>query len=153
VLYSGVEIKRADLLQKLLDTTQTMIFWKDTERRFVGVNQAFLDYYGFAGQEELIGKTDEEMGWHSNPDPFENDEWQILRQGISTHMVHGKCVARGEERDILASKKPLYANGKIIGLVGSFIDITRQVRQKNEIARLHRKLDGIPGGIAIYNRR
>lgn len=153
MLYSGVEIKRADLLQKLLDTTQTMIFWKDTERRFVGVNQAFLDYYGFAGQEELIGKTDEEMGWHSNPDPFENDEWQILRQGISTHMVHGKCVARGVERDILASKKPLYANGKIIGLVGSFIDITRQVRQKNEIARLNRKLDGIPGGIAIYNRR
>ena len=126
VLYSGMEIAREDLLQKLLDTTQTMIFWKDVERRFVGVNQAFLDYYGFSGQEELRGKTDEDMGWHSNPDPFADDEWQVLQQGISTHLVHGKCVARGRERDIMASKRPLYSQGKIIGLVGSFIDITEQ---------------------------
>ena len=152
VLYSGMEIAREDLLQKLLDTTQTMIFWKDVERRFVGVNQAFLDYYGFSGQEELRGKTDEDMGWHSNPDPFADDEWQVLQQGISTHLVHGKCVARGRERDIMASKRPLYSQGKIIGLVGSFIDITEQVEQKNEIARLNRKLDGIPGGIAVYRR-
>lgn len=152
MLYSGEEIKKEDLQQKLLDTTQTMIFWKDIERRFVGVNQAFLDYYGFASQDLLIGKTDEDMGWHSNPNPFENDEWQVLHKGISTHMVHGKCMAQGEERDILASKEPLYHQGKIIGLVGSFLDITEQVQQKNEIERLNRKLDAIPGGITIYRR-
>ena len=95
------------LLQKILDTTQTMIFWKDDQRRFVGVNQAFLDYYGFPGQEVLLGKTDEEMGWHSDSEAFENDEWQVLRQGKSFSMVHGKCMARGEEREILASKSPL----------------------------------------------
>ena len=153
VLYSGVKIEEIDLLKKLLDTTQTMLFWKDTERRFMGVNRAFLQYYGFASQEFLLGKTDEEVGWHSDPDPFQNDELQVLQQGISTHMVHGKCVVRGEERDILASKEPLYSEGKIIGLVGSFIDVTEQVRQKNEIERLTRKLDGIPGGIAVYRRR
>ena len=35
------------LLQKILDTTQAAIFWKDAERRFIGVNKAFLEYYGF----------------------------------------------------------------------------------------------------------
>jgi PAS domain S-box-containing protein len=109
----------SNLLQKILDTTQTMIFWKDAQRRFVGVNQAFLDYYGFAGPEVLLGKTDEEMGWHSDPGPFEDDEWQVLRQGKSFSMVHGKCMARGEEREIMASKSPLYEQGKIVGLVGS----------------------------------
>lgn len=58
------------LLQKILDTTSTMIFWKDAERRFLGVNKAFLDYYGFPSEDVLIGKTDEDMGWHSDPDPF-----------------------------------------------------------------------------------
>jgi len=31
-----------------------------------------------------------------------------------------KCFIRSEERDIVASKQPLYDNGKIVGLVGSF---------------------------------
>jgi PAS domain-containing protein len=38
-----------NLLQQILNSTETMIFWKDTQRRFVGVNQAFLDFYGFPG--------------------------------------------------------------------------------------------------------
>ena len=138
------------LLQEILNTTQTMIFWKDTKRRFLGVNQAFLDYYGFASQEVLLGKTDEDMGWHADPDPFQNDEWRVLHEGISTYLVHGKCMSLKGERDILASKKPIYKNGKIIGLVGNFIDVTELYQQKDEIGRLSRRLDGIPGGIAIF---
>lgn len=145
-------ISKNDFLQNIIDTTQTMMFWKDEQRRFLGVNQAFLDYYGFKSQDELIGKTDEDMGWHSTPDPFQDDEWRVLHEGIRTHMVHGKCMAKGEERDIMASKSPLYADGKIVGMVGSFIDVTEQFRQRNQIEELTRKLDGIPGGIAIYKR-
>ena len=53
------------LLSKILNTTSTCIFWKDAQRRFIGVNQAFLDYYGFASEKELLGKTDEDMRhWH-----------------------------------------------------------------------------------------
>ena len=139
-------------MQRILDTTQTKIFWKDDKRRFIGVNKAFLDYYNFKSEEELIGKTDEEIGWHSDPDPFKNDEIQVL-SGACTHRVHGKCIARGEERDILASKSPMYENGKIIGLVGSFDDVTVEYKQRNEIGRLNRVLDAIPGGIAVYKRR
>jgi hypothetical protein len=68
----------------------------------------------------LLGKTDEDMGWHSDPNPFENDEWQVLRQGISTNLVHGKCMVRGEERDILASKSPLYDGTEDRGPGGQF---------------------------------
>ena len=126
---------KEELLQKILDTTQTMIFWKDADRRFRGANQAFLDYYGLQGLEDIQGKTDEDMGWHSDPDPYKNDELRVL-QGESTYMVYGKCLARGEERDILASKKPLWKNGKIVGLVGSFIDVSREYRQRDNITQL-----------------
>lgn len=150
MLYSGIDIPKDALLQNILDTTQAMLFWKDAQRRFVGVNQAFLDYYGFADQSVLLGKTDEEMGWFS--DGYQNDEWQVLREGVTTHMVPGKCRAKGELRDILSSKRPLYNEGKIIGLVGSFLDMTELLRQKDEIAQLNRKLDSIPGGIAVFER-
>ena len=42
-----------------------------------GYIEAFLDFYGFESADVLIGKTDEDMGWHSDPEPFMQDE---LRQ-------------------------------------------------------------------------
>ncbi len=119
-----------ELFDNIINTSQDCVFWKDSERRFLGVNQAFLDFYGFESAEVLIGKTDEDMGWHSDPEPFMQDEMRVLA-GRSTYKVQGKCFIRGEERDIIASKRPLYEGDKIVGLVGSFVDITEVLRRKN----------------------
>ena len=132
---SSAEKMRKLLVNKVLETTQDCIFWKDTDRRFVGVNRAFLEFYGFPSDEVLIGKTDEEMGWHRDPEPFRRDEERVLR-GESTLLVHGKCRIRGEERDILATKAPIYDGDAIIGLVGSFIDVTEDYNQRKQIERL-----------------
>ena len=117
------------LFDEIINTAQDCVFWKDKDRRFVGVNQAFLDYYGFASVDVLIGKTDEDMGWHNDPDPFMQDELRVL-QGESTYKVHGKCIIKGEERDIIASKRPIYDGKEIVGLVGSFVDVTEVLRLK-----------------------
>jgi len=116
------------LIDKILETVQDCVFWKDTERRFVGVNKAFLDFYGFESADELIGKTDEDVGWHNDPEPYKQDELRVLA-GESTYKVPGKCMVRGEERDIIASKAPIYENGKIVGLIGSFLDVTDPMRR------------------------
>ncbi|MBR5116191.1 MAG: GGDEF domain-containing protein [Lachnospiraceae bacterium] len=118
-----------NLFNEIVNTAQDCVFWKDTDRRFVGVNQAFLDFYGFESADVLIGRNDEDMGWHSDPGPYREDELRVL-QGESTYKVPGKCFIRGEERDIVASKHPLYENGEIIGLVGSFADVTGVVRRQ-----------------------
>jgi PAS domain S-box-containing protein len=138
---SSHEQRAEELLEKILATTKTAIFWKDADRRFLGANKAFLDYYGFPSAEVLLGKNDEEMGWHTDPDPYKNDELQIIRKGISTTRVPGMCLSHGENRNIVASKAPMYENGRIVGLVGSFEDVTNDVRQKKEIEELNRKLD------------
>ena len=119
-----------ELFDNIINTSQDCVFWKDKDRRFLGVNQAFLDFYGFESAEVLIGKTDEDMGWHSDPEPYRQDELRVL-SGESTYKVHGKCFIRGEERDIIASKRPLYEGDKIVGLVGSFIDITDVLRRQS----------------------
>ncbi len=133
------EKEREALFAKVLDTTQDCLFWKDRERRFVGVNQAFLDFFGFESQDVLIGKTDEDMKWHPYPESFKADEESVLA-GSSTYMVHGTCIIRGEERDILATKAPIYDGEDIIGLVGSFIDVTEDYRRRREVDRLDRNL-------------
>ena len=120
-----------DLFDSIINTSQDCVFWKDKDRRFLGVNQAFLDYYGFESADVLIGKNDEDMGWHSDPEPFKQDELAVLA-GKSTYKVQGKCWIRGEERDIIASKRPLSIGKEIVGLVGSFVDITDVIRRKNK---------------------
>ncbi len=120
-----------DLFDSIINTSQDCVFWKDKNRRFLGVNQAFLDYYGFKSADVLIGKNDEEMGWHSDPKPFMQDELRVL-SGKSTYKVQGKCIIKGEERDIIASKRPLYKGDEIVGLVGSFVDITEVIRRKEK---------------------
>ncbi len=144
---------RLDLLfEKIVNTTQDCLFWKDTNRRFVGVNQAFLDFYGFTSQEAVLGKTDEEMNWHPDPVPFMKDELRVL-QGESTHNVHGQCIIKGEVREIVASKTPIYDNGEIIGFVGSFMDVTDETRRTKKIENLNRLNDRLLENEKQANRR
>ena len=73
---------------------------------------------------DIIGKTDEDMGWHTDPEKFKNIEEKVLK-GEKTAPAHTKNLIQGRQRDIIATKSPLYdKNGEIDGLVGSFFDIT-----------------------------
>ena len=80
------------------------------------------------------------MGWHEDDEPFKSDEWRILRTGESTYRVHGKCMSHGEMRDIVASKRPLIENGEIVGLVGSFEDVTDEIRHQEQMEKLNEQL-------------
>ncbi|OON87023.1 hypothetical protein BXO88_05645 [Oribacterium sp. C9] len=120
----GMELTKDLLWDNLNRNSNLGIFWKDKQRRFVGANQKFMDYYGFKTPADFIGKTDEDMGWHIVSEPYRKDEYRVLREGAVTRRVQGHCIAHGSIRDILASKMPVYDNGRIIGLVGYFEDIT-----------------------------
>ena len=123
----------AELLwSNLIRSDVTRLFWKDRERRFLGVSRGFLEYYGFQSQEDVIGKTDEDLGWHIHPDLYMNDELRVIHEGITTHNIPGKCISNGENREILANKTPLYnEEGDIVGLIGSFID--RELLNMNDV--------------------
>lgn len=122
-----------DLLwQNLIHSDLLRIFWKDRDRHFLGASKAFLDYYGFESADEIIGKNDEDLGWHVHPDQYMNDEFDVIHEGYTKHNIPGRCISNGENKDILASKTPLYdANGQIQGLMGYFID--RELLTANDL--------------------
>ncbi len=122
-LSGDIRISDEVLLSGILDVTDRNIFWKDDKRRLLGANQNFLDYYGFAGIEEVMGKTDEELGWAQRNKLFADDERRVLR-GDSIRGVLGVTTrADGAWRRIETSKMPLVKDGRIVGLVGFFRDI------------------------------
>ena len=137
------------LLENFLNLIPAGVFWKDKDRRFLGANQMFLDYYGLGSVSELIGNTDEDMGWHIDPEPFKRDELRVINNGDSIKNVLGQCIVQGKIRKIRASKSPLYDKGKIIGLVGYFMDITDEVEERQRLSYLS-QTDDLTG---IFNRR
>lgn len=115
--------QKALLWDNLVQSSTIPFFWKDRNRRFLGVSRSFLDYYGLKSDKEIIGKTDEEMSWHIEASHYKEKEEEILATGKTSEFYPGKCVCRGVDRNIAATKHPLYHNGKIIGLGGFFIDV------------------------------
>ena len=118
---AGDPFAAASLWRNFTLNSSLKFFWKDSQRRFVGASRSFLDFYGFHSMDDILGKTDEEMGWHLNAAPYQSDEWRVIREGVSTHSVPGSCLVRGENQRIMASKMPLYdRRGRIAGLLGYF---------------------------------
>ena len=111
------------LWRNLIQSDIARVFWKDRDRRFIGASKGFLDYYGFESTERILGKTDEDLGWHVHPDSYMGDELRVIHEGITTHNIPGRCISNGENREILASKAPLFdRNGEVQGLIGCFVD-------------------------------
>lgn len=118
------EIPKSLLWDTLLDLVPAGVFWKDADRRFLGVNKNFLDFYSFESTNDVLGKNDEDMGWHVDADPFKENELRVITEGEPVLNARGTCIAQGEVRDILASKIPLRRNGEVVGLLGYFTDHT-----------------------------
>ncbi|MGN1024345.1 MAG: EAL domain-containing protein [Lachnospiraceae bacterium] len=98
------------------------MFWKDKNRRFLGASRSFLSFFGYSDISEILGKTDEEVGWHPNGEEYRKDELAILKTGQMCVQVPGRCIANGKAHTIYATKWPTYQGGKISGLMGFFLE-------------------------------
>ena len=109
----------------------------------------FLDYYGLESVDAILGKTDEDMGWHINPEPYRNAELMVINEGKPELDVPGQCIVKGQVRDIVASKCPLTVDGEVVGLIGYFMDVTDTKAESERLSSLSHT-DELTG---ILNRR
>lgn len=110
------------LWKNVEETAPVKFFWKDRERRFAGVSNAFLQYFGLSLSDEIYGKTDEEMQWHVDEQINSDREEEVINKGKGIFNSPQKCIIRGRVHNIFTSKMPLYHNGNIQGLIGYFFD-------------------------------
>lgn len=121
------------LLYNILDNVDLSIFWKDKDRKFLGANKSFLEYYNFT-LDDILGKTDEDINWHIDPEPFKREEEKVINKGYYVKNLQGNCIIQGQLRYIIASKYPLYDNNRnIIGLWGYFRDNTEEIIKINNL--------------------
>ena len=134
--HTHVEMSGDILWTNMIMNAKRMYFWKDDRRRFVGASKSFLQYFGIQSEKEIIGKTDEDMGWHIHPGPFRRDEEEVLRKGRKFYLRNGDCIINGSNQHIVVSKIPVYRDGRIIGILGTMIDAAEEQQSIAESRRL-----------------
>ena len=118
-----------NLLHTIVDNVPVRIFWKDRESRYLGANKLFLQDTQLASEEDLIGKTDEMIwGDEQHAAAFREDDLLVMNSGQPRlHFEEPQKHKDGKTIILSTSKVPLKdANDNIVGILGTYIDITKQ---------------------------
>jgi PAS domain S-box-containing protein len=125
--------QRESYLSAIIENQPGLIWLKDTESRFLAVNQAFAISCGKQKGEELRGKTDLDIWPTELAKKYCRDDFMIIKTGKPA-IVEEPIVDRGETRWFETFKTPvLDGQGTIIGTTGYAHDIT--TRKLEEVAR------------------
>ena len=137
-LEQRVQDRTADLRQQtrylrtLIDTLPLQIWLKDTESRFLAVNQACADWTGRT-VEALVGKTDLEIWPRELAEKYRADDSEVMRSR-RPRTVEEPIAARSGTVWIETDKAPvLDEDGTVLGTVGVGRDVSD--RKAAEAAR------------------
>jgi PAS domain S-box-containing protein len=116
------------LLQNILDTVPSRIFWKDRNSILLGCNKSFAMDSGKENPEDIIGLSDYEMGWKDQADLYRADDRKVMDSGIAkVNYEEPQTTPNGSLIWLKTSKVPLKdIDGNIIGVLGTYEDITEK---------------------------
>jgi PAS domain S-box-containing protein len=125
------------LLQLAVDTMPQRLFWKDRQGRFLGCNQAFARDLGCHSTAEVIGKTDFSFFSREQAESFIKDDARVRETGVRFDSVEEEWRVAGSSIEwVRTTKIPLRdAAGQVIGILGTYEDITTQKHAADYLRR------------------
>jgi PAS domain S-box-containing protein len=130
------------MLRALVDNLPDMIFIKDTESRFILLNQACAVQLGMSCPEEAVGKTDADFVTPELAQRYRADEVALMQSGKPVHQEEPTLHKdSGKMGSSLTTKLPVKdADGKVIGLMGIARDITPLKEAEMKLEAVHKEL-------------
>lgn len=128
-----------NLLRIIIDHLPLNVYVKDLQSRKTLANKAEYEYLGFATEEELLGKSDEDLyPTESSTISIEEDQ-DVFKTGRSIINKETINVRKdGKKTYFLISKIPLYNGSReIMGLVGLSYDITPRITAEHKLRELN----------------
>lgn len=156
---AGDDPQQADIsqmFQLVLDSIPSRVFWKDTEGRYQGCNQLFAEDAGKRYPQELIGKTDFDMGWtQAQARAFVEDDREVMSRGAPKLNIEEPQDQDGQTHWLETNKVPLTnPAGEVIGVLGTYTDVTERKRFEQAIKDMaeHDDLTGLPNRRVLRSR-
>jgi two-component system, cell cycle sensor histidine kinase and response regulator CckA len=114
------------IIEGILNAMPVRVFWKDKNLVFCGCNAAFARDAGFTDPQDLIGKSDYQMGWRDQAELYRSDDRQVIESGCAKILIEEpQTTPEGNTITLLTSKIPLRGStGEINGILGTYLDIT-----------------------------
>ncbi len=132
------------LLRMVMDNLPEYVFWKDRNSVFLGCNQKLADVAGVGTPENIIGKTDYDLPWKTEEAAFFREcDRRVMASGIpELGILEPQLQADGRQAWLETNKIPLRdAQGKVIGIMGSFQDVTAKYEAELALKRLNEELE------------
>ncbi len=130
------------ILHSIVEGLPIRAFWKDRDSRYLGCNTLFAIDAGFTRRDELIGKTDFDMGWKDLAEIYRADDLRVMESEVpKLAYEEPQTSPEGKIIWVRTSKVPLRdAEQNVIGILGVFEDITAHKQAEEIQKRLTRAL-------------
>jgi PAS domain S-box-containing protein len=137
--------EQKELLQSIIEHAPIRVFWKDRDCRYLGCNSQFANDAGFATPEDVIGKTDFEMGWRDQAERYRADDQAVMRSAQpKVGFEEPQTTPDGKTLWLLTSKVALHdKDARVIGVLGLYTDITERKAAEAELHRYRHHLEEI----------
>jgi PAS domain S-box-containing protein len=143
--------REKDLLHSLMDNIPEIIYFKDTEGRFVRVNRAKAQYVGLSDPEQAVGKTDFDF----YPEDYARDSRLYDNQIIKFGQPIVGRVERVTSPDgiihwMLSTRAPIKdKSGRVISIVGIARDITERKQAEDALEQSMADLLGVVSSVSL----
>ncbi|TAN67660.1 MAG: PAS domain S-box protein [Methylobacter sp.] len=123
------------LLNIVINASPMRIFWKDTQSRYLGCNNAFAEDAGMNRPEQLIGKFDFDMGWKDRAELYRADDREVIQSKTEKlNIIEPQTMPDGRQIWLQTSKVPLFdAANNVIGVLGIYQDISKRKQLEYEL--------------------
>ena len=145
--------RQRDLLDNILRNVPASIFWKDRNSAYLGANDRFLRDAGLRSVDEIIGKTDYELAWDTEESDFYREcDLNVMETGAPMlDIEESQQRADGQSVHLLTSKVALTdASGRIAGLLGIYMDITKRKQAEATLAKSEARLQALFNSAAEF---
>src|ERR1035441_955030 len=125
------------MLRLVLDHVPQRVFWKDREGRYLGCNKACAGDAGLPTPQDIVGRTDHDLAWKATADLYTADDREVIETGVAKISYEESQIGPdGVRRWLRTSKVPLPGStGGVIGILGTYEDITESKRTAEKLER------------------
>lgn len=131
-----------EMLRLVLNTIPSKVFWKDRNSIYLGCNRRFAINAGIDYPEDIAGKSDFDLPWTKAESEgyIADDQIVINSEEPKLNYEETQYTAKDKLTWIRTNKVPLKdASGHIIGVLGTFEDITELKRMEDEKRQFYRE--------------
>lgn len=139
------------LCQVMFNNIPILLFYKDNKNNFIGLNKYTASFIG-KPIEDIIGKSCYDIFPKEQADKYYKDDLEVIENDLPLIDIVEELATDEGTKWVRTDKHP-YKNkdGKIVGVVGFSIDITKQKRKEIKLRNLVTAVDQSPNIVVIVN--